>query len=268
MYLLPLLLLSLSAHASQPSLNEDAIYHGKAAAADGQTWKSTVALNFDSPDGKSYACTGVFIEDDLILTAAHCRIKNGGRVDITFYKNNDPANSQVIEVTGDEFKYAPNPRYRKSSAYDPGTDDVAVLVLKDQRLPDGFEAASIQTASIVSASDPGRSVYVAGTGLTHTGAFADRILFAQGTIFTYLDGSVMQVSFPAGVGVCGGDSGGPVFVRSNGKLFLSALTTSTPDDLAAECGNTLYANGITADRFTWIESAASHLRASFSTSSK
>ncbi|MGZ3650998.1 MAG: trypsin-like serine protease, partial [Bdellovibrionota bacterium] len=213
--------------------------------------------------GRSYACTGVFVETDLILTAAHCRIKNGGRVDITLYKNNDPGAAQVIEVTGADFQYAANPRYRKASAYDPGSDDIGLLVLKSQSLPDGFEVAPLQTSAIVSASDPGRPVFVAGTGVTHTGAFADRILFAQGTITTYLDGSVLQINFPYGVGVCGGDSGGPVFVRSNGHLYLSALVTSTPTDLGSECGNSLYANGITADRYNWVQKTADRIRSSF-----
>ena len=53
--------------------------HGRAVAPSGQTWRHTVGLEFAVPAGIEN-CSGVIVEDDLILTAAHCRIPRNSPV--------------------------------------------------------------------------------------------------------------------------------------------------------------------------------------------
>jgi hypothetical protein len=135
------LFFALALLTATPALASDArvfetIYRGKAVDRAGLSWKSTVSLNFDSPDGKWYACSGVFIAQDVILTAAHCRIKDEGTVQIKLFKENSPS-ATIIYAEGKEFQYRAHPRYRKG-AYDAGTDDIGVLVLKNARLPEDF----------------------------------------------------------------------------------------------------------------------------------
>jgi secreted trypsin-like serine protease len=254
------LFFALSSFAASPF--EDAIYNGRPVAADGTSWKSTVGLSFTGTDGQGYACTGSFIAADTILTAAHCRIKNGASVSIALYKENS-TEATYLFADGADYRYVAHPRYRKSSAYDPGSDDVAVLVLKSATLPEDFDTVSIQTSGQARASDPGHQATVVGTGLTEKGEMADHLYFAQGVIANYLAGGVVQINFGGRVGVCGGDSGGPVFVSSGGQLYLSAITTATPTNLGKHCGNVLYANYIDAARYQWINSTAAKIRDSF-----
>lgn len=238
------------------------IYRGKAVEAGGQSWKSTVGLHFIAEDGRLYACSGVFIEDDVLLTAAHCRIKNKGSVEITFYRENS-TDSETFYADGDDYFFRAHPRYRKAR-YDAGTDDLAVLVLKNLRQPEGFSPSPVLHSGLNSAILPGRQISVVGAGRTERGNSSDRLYFAQGKIASYEPGDVMRVTFPSGVGVCGGDSGGPVFVKDNyGTLHLAALTTAVEVNLRNTCGTVLYANFISDTRYDWILDQVATIRAKF-----
>jgi hypothetical protein len=258
MLLLTLLLAALPARALD--LTQDAIYNGRAVAADGQTWKSTVGLSFRATDGGYYACSGVLLETDVILTAAHCGIQNGSELTVTLFRENSP-DGIVLYLGAGDYEFAAHPSYRETTGYEPATDDLAVVVIRNHALPEGFEPAPVQTEAQASASDYGHPAYVVGTGLTEKGTMSDRLYFAQGTFAGYQYGGVLTVSFPGRSGVCGGDSGGPVFVKSGGVLYLSAITNATPTDLSAHCGSLLYATSIDAGRYRWIQGTAARLRA-------
>jgi hypothetical protein len=261
LFLLALSLLSLSARADEARVWET-IYRGKAVDRAGQSWKSTVGLNFESEKGGWFACSGVFIAEDLILTAAHCQIKNGGLVQISLYKENSP-DPTVFYVDGKDFLFRAHPRYRKGT-YDAGTDDVAVLVLKDLRLPADFAPSPVIHSGLNSTLNVGNAISVVGAGRTEKNLMSDCIYFAQGLIESYEPGDVMRVNVNAGQGVCGGDSGGPVFVRGrDGTLFLAALTTAVETNLRNTCGNVLYANFLSDGRYRWVEATAGAARRGF-----
>ncbi len=251
---------------SSPAFAEDAlskateqvIYHGFQISPLSSAWKSSVNLRFDG-----FLCTGVFIESDVILTAAHCDIKNNAFLNIQLYKEDNPEKSTTLRLTGDEYYFRANPHYVKSRDSDPGTDDIAIVVLRNKRIPEGFAPANFQTSDISAASDPGQTVSVVGTGMTDKKKIAARLLGAQGHIDSYLNGEVMKVTMDGTQGVCGGDSGGPVFVEDEGKLFLSSITIAQSGKLSDACGNTLYATVITAKRYNWIMRNARPIRAAF-----
>lgn len=244
-------------------LAEDAVYRGKAVAADGQAWRSTVNLAYETAGGSWGGCTGTFIDDDVILTAAHCRVKNGGQLVVRMYRQNDKEQPEQMWLEGGDFHFTAHPRYVKSSSYDPGSDDIGVIVLKRERLPDGFSVAQFHTAGIRNAADPGRTAFAVGTGRNERGAQTDRILFAQGTISNYETGGVMVVSFQNGQGICGGDSGGPLFVQHGRELYLSAVITAVAANLGQGCGDRLYTNVITAERYNWIQARVRNVRGRF-----
>lgn len=241
------LLLSLLAlnTAQAQSLSEDAIYAGHVVAADGQAWKSTIGLSYSTG-----SCSGVFIEDNVILTAAHCKIVAESDLTITMYKENNPDLVEYISLTPEDYKYTAHPGYVLSQ-YGASTNDIAVIYLKNKYIPEGFTPAPILTSSVADAGNPGRAAYAVGLGGIGHSRSATRLTFAQGTFTQYENGGAVRVDFP-GSGVCPGDSGGPVFAKAGGKLYVAALNMQIQVNVGGNCGTVLYASLITADRYNWF----------------
>ncbi len=240
-------LLSLSpvaAHADM-SLAEDAIYAGHNVAADGQAWKSTVGLSYSTG-----SCSGVFIEENVILTAAHCAVRADSTLTITMYKENDPDQAEYMVLESTDFKYTAHPGYVKS-LYDASTNDIAVIYLKTRTIPEGFTPAQVLTASNTSAGDPGRAAYAVGLGGIGHNVDAKKLSFAQGTFTQYMNGGAVRVDF-RNSGVCPGDSGGPVFAKANGTLYVAALNMQIQVNIGGNCGTVLYASVITGERYNWF----------------
>jgi V8-like Glu-specific endopeptidase len=231
------------AHANE--LAEDAIYNGHAVAADGQTWKSTVGLSYSTG-----GCSGVFIEENVILTAAHCAIKADSELTLTMYKENDPEKVEYIYLAKEDFKYTSHPGYVKS-LYSASTNDIAVIYLKNKTIPEGFTPAQVLTASNTSAGDIGRAAYSAGLGGTGHDVNATKLTFAQGTFTSYEYGGAVRIDF-RGSGVCPGDSGGPVFAKAGGVLYVAALNMQIETNIGGNCGTVLYASVINAERYNWF----------------
>lgn len=241
------LLVLTPAHAN--ALAEDAIYRGTAVGNTGQAWKSSVKLEYNGT-----MCSGVFMTEDTILTAAHCPISNVAILTVKLFRDNNPASSDFIDLEPGEFTYTKHPRYRPVGGGMAGVNDIAVVVLKNKSLPEGFSPAELQTSSDERASDPGETAFMVGAGLKGDGNFADRLFFSKGSIRGYQNGSVMIVEIFDRQGICGGDSGGPVFVSVNGRLKLAGVINSTFDDIGKECGTTVNITTITAEIYNWIQS--------------
>jgi secreted trypsin-like serine protease len=269
MLLLSLLLTLPASAAFNPAV--DAIYAGKPAAAGGSTWKYTAELSIKR-GAQWYGCTGVFVESDLMITAAHC-VQGASQIYIKLYRQNDPEHIVWRTPDSDHVRMVPHPRYIKNYGV-AGSDDIAIIVLKDQNIPEDFGVADLQTSAQDSASDVGKPVIVVGAGGTSNGELSGKIMFANGTIGNYLTGGIMQVNFGGFFqnvkqqGVCGGDSGGPVFVSVGKNLYLTAINTSIQADLGNDCGSTLYTTSIDAARYNWIQSAATRAREELSKSAE
>lgn len=261
---LSLTLLS-SLHAFASDLSEDVIYRGRPVAADGQAWKSTVSLAYQLNNGQWHGCSGTWISSDMILTAAHCEVSNRGSLSIEQWESNDGAKKQQLWLEGKEhaFEFHKHPRYIPSSGYDFGANDIAILVLKETSIPDGFEVASVYHSGVKAAGDPGRALFIAGAGRTERGEGRDMIRFAQGVIDGYEGESRMRVSFPNGQGVCKGDSGGPFFVRSGKELYLAGVLANMMSAPGSHCGQTAYGTVLTAERYDWAMARYRGVRAKF-----
>lgn len=244
--MLPLLLSLLAlipAHAK--NLAEDAIYAGHSVAADGQAWKSTVGLSYSTG-----SCSGVFIEENVILTAAHCSVGVNSDLTITMYKENDPEKAEYLFLSPEDFKYTAHPGYVKST-YSSSNNDIAVIYLKNKTIPEGFTPAPLLTSSNASAGDPGRTAYSVGLGGTGHDVSATKLTFAQGTFTNYEYGGAVRIDF-RNSGVCPGDSGGPVFAKANGTLYVAALNMQIQTNIGGNCGTVLYASVITGERYNWF----------------
>jgi secreted trypsin-like serine protease len=253
-------LVAAQALAAAP-IAQDAIYRGHPVGAGGTSWRSTVGLNLEASNGQWFACTGVFLETDVILTAAHCAegITNASNIYVNLYKENSTAVTTLYPDPGTEVRILAHPGYAKYTT--PSADDLAVIVLRNQTLPDGFRPALVQGKEQADASNNGETATVVGTGRNEKNAMSDRVYYAQGTFSSYQTGDIAVIDFTSDQGICGGDSGGPIFVSQGGQLYLSALNTAVDNNLGNSCGNRMYANAITSERYDWAEAAAVRMRA-------
>jgi V8-like Glu-specific endopeptidase len=213
---------------------------------------------FESSDGNWYGCTGVFIQEDVILTAAHCSIHNGSDLRIHLYKNNS---AQYVELAPkpSEFRFERDPSWND----DFGTNDIAIIVLKNMKIPDGFQPAKILPLALASAADLNQTATVIGVGLTEQGSLSDRLRLAQGQFTSHNeDDGVREIQFPSSKGICTGDSGGPVFVTSGKQAYVAAITNRLDMEFSLNdnCANTILANSISEVRRQWIEATVKKLR--------
>ena len=237
-------------------LTEDAIYRGTRVGADGQTWKSAIQLYFNG-----YACSGVFIRRDVILTAAHCEIQRGAEVTVKYFRANDPAQAEHQYLSASDYKTYAHPSYSGAPYFE---NDYRVIVLTGgNEIRDGFAPVGFITSDYGSAVDPGGTVYIVGAGTTGNDVSADRLSFAKGRIDYYGNGSRMMISVNPGQGVCQGDSGGPVYVSAGGGLVLAGITSSTSNlhGISRGCGTAHEAGLMSADVTEWIRSKADEARA-------
>lgn len=238
------------------SLSEDAIFRGTRVGADGQTWKSAIQLYFNG-----YACSGVFIQRDLILTAAHCEIQRGAQLTIKYFRANDPAQAEHQYLAASEYKTYAYPTYSGAPSYE---DDYRLIVLTGgNEIRDGFAPVGFITSDYASAVDEGGMVYIVGAGTTGNDVSADRLWFAKGRINYYQNGSRMMIGVTPGQGVCQGDSGGPVYVSAGGSLVLAGITSSTSNihGISRGCGDAHEAGLITAEVSEWLQRKADEARA-------
>jgi hypothetical protein len=179
---------------------------GGARAAD---W--TIARHVVLVVGEHSLCSGVAIAPDLVLTAAHCVLLNG-KYRLATFESRRPAFKQVVSVV-------PHPQFSARA----DAPDLALVKLAASPPPNLTPAPFSDRRAPPMVGD---RFVVAGFGLSNPAERKSAGTLRSATLVVTDRPSSQQISLvdpsklgeSAGLGVCNGDSGGPVFDARDGTL--------------------------------------------------
>ena len=210
----------------EPSQN---ILGGQPVEASDPVAASTVAIV--SLSHGSVICTGSLITGNIVMTAAHCTTKDLQPLAILFsrrnWKNEDDVKADIAaKLLLQVDSGAVNSLFGKvQKGQKDNWGDIAVLRFKGA-LPAGYAPAKLLNNR--AALQNGMTVTLAGYGLIDGARKTDTDSLRKVDLpLTNATFSKTEVMFDqsAGKGGCHGDSGGPAFVRLNGKLLLFGITS-------------------------------------------
>ena len=171
---------------------------GGAKPADPAIARYVVQIN-----GERSLCTGVAIAPDLVLTAAHCVLENG-KYRLTAFEGRRPISRDVSTVT-------PHPQFSLRS----DAPDLALVKLAVRPAPNLSPVAFSDRRAPPSVGDrfivAGFGVAVQGNAKTAGQLRAATLVATErpsSQLLSLVDPHTLGES--AGLGVCNGDSGGPV----------------------------------------------------------
>lgn len=178
--------------------------------------------------GGQSLCSGVAIAPDLVLTAAHCVLSNG-KYRLVAFEGRQPTVREVASV-------APHPQF--SPAAD--APDLAVVKLARPPAPNLAPAALSDRRAPPSVGD---RFIVAGFGVSVQGDRRTAGKLRAVTLVATDRPSSQQLVLvdpqrlgeTSGLGVCNGDSGGPVFDARDRTLF-GIVSWSARGDGEPVCG--------------------------------
>ncbi len=237
---------------------QDSITSGKAVAQDNPQFKSVVGIRMIIPGGE-YAgiCTGTLIQEDVVLTAAHC------------LKDEEHKYSDIFVIFNNDVRGVPRQFTRRAvrgivhHAYVDGRNsnshDIALLKFTGG-LPAGYKVAPLMK--------PGMSL-VRGDKITVAGYGINSIIKNKGSgILRFAEVKIAEpnsteTEFRVSQwlrGVCMGDSGGPAFKTINGVQHVVGVTNKTFEIGPFHCIISSYF--VRVDRFyNWIQHGLKSLKA-------
>ena len=182
---------------------------------------STVALIGQSRQGQ-FTCSAVLVKRQILITAAHCA-DSPARISAAFStKLRGLIANDVIPV----IRKAVHPDYvSNSDGQGLPPHDVAVLKLAEPA-PERFQATPLLTDERI-VQNPTEAL-IAGYGITESGDDSGtlRSTLAQ---FTGIDSlGRLKIEDTLRRGACSGDSGGPLFLESNGTFFAAGVLSGGP----------------------------------------
>jgi len=213
-------------------------------------WIVSVTTNTD--DGYSYNCGGTFVSPRHIVTAAHCTQIPGKTitgVEVKYGQN---------DLTSGDIKTATVKKWHNYPNYNPDTihNDIAVLELTEEvSFTDDIAPACLPKQG---ADYAGKTALVAGWGSTdNVGGTTNVLLSLSKEMGTEdyckenggdnYDHSMMNCFvYEQGKDSCGGDSGGPVTVTDDDKVYLIGAVSFGP----TKCGES--PTGVNARVSTYI----------------
>ncbi len=242
------------------SKNTSQIINGSIVTAD-DVIATHIVIVFDKTNG--YICTGTIIEKNTILTAAHCLSPNFRQFEIIFSRHIADLDNRKEEVIRKATQVIINDDYNKKSksATDEDQSDIGLIYFEGD-LPAGYKQADIMFHANDLKKDT--QVIIAGYGVTQVGwadvkykkseKFHEKMM--AGEVFCDVEtldhdghptcielsmsgegelrktqASIKYISQSEFVldekksGTCVGDSGGPVFLEKEGRLYLVGVTS-------------------------------------------
>jgi hypothetical protein len=216
---------------------------GGAQPARGEIARLVVMVN----TARGAYCTGTMLARDIVLTAAHCISASHG---LTVSRGNGDAAAYKVTAAVAHPEYDPGSHARSEA-----TVDLALLKLASP-LRDPKPVVALGRVPL-----PGERVVVAGLGATAPGSSAGPGTPHTATLMAVGEPSSLQLRLAdpasrggavAGLGSCDGDSGGPVFEWSGGRLVLiGVLSWSSGPNMNAGCGGVTGATPL-ARHWEWM----------------
>ena len=171
----------------------------------------------------SFTCTGVVYSKQLILTAGHCLGAPGWAELTVHFKLNKNSPGPAIKVI-EQLRIASIPTDGKEFDW----QDLALLKLASPIPANYLPAALLNENDKLQAGD---DVIMAGYGRTvaqpnYSGDGGIGVL--RSVQQKILQANYGQTEILASIkdrGACGGDSGGPLFIERNGKLFVAGIAS-------------------------------------------
>lgn len=232
------------------------IINGDIVTKSTQITNSTVLIvQVNSKDEQS-VCTGTLIDDNKVLTAAHCAPPDTSAIYIAFTKNSQCIGADPINTLRVVDKVLTHPDYDfTSKSLSNASQDIAVmkfsgpkalgytveeLPLKDLKVSDS------DNLTMLGFGDTIENARDAGT-LRMTSASATRLQKSFHVALTKTDFEIPKTFalLQDKNGVCGGDSGGPLFVNNpDGKPLLVGITSMGVDHRTTSISKTRVCHGI------------------------
>jgi secreted trypsin-like serine protease len=242
--------------ATVPAFAKDYIVGGQEVGPTDPIRASTVALYDPSPTGHGGSlCTASLIRKNIALTAAHC-IQRGGPDPVVLFGRNlhspDTVRREVEAV-------AVNPKWNTHAGKGSDQGDIALVKFRGA-LPVGFK--KISTVGKDSEIKNGSKQVLAGYGISNarTKEGAGILRKTEVSVLHNRPGkSEMILDQRHGHGACHGDSGGPAFMKRNGKIVLAGVTNrGYPNRAPDDCAHQVVYTKVPAYR-SWIQKSEKKL---------
>ncbi len=212
--------------------SETKIVGGSLVTAADPVAKSTVSL-LDA-GGRAF-CTGSLVDSQMVLTASHCLEGYPARrqMFVGFGLVAGEMDAEHMIGVSSRFQHEEyNTSAMETEIPTEAPNDIAVLFLESAAPSDAQAVSMLTTAT---ALRTGETLTLAGFGLTRASNGTSGTLRRVDVKLTSLYEASNEIEFgdSGGRSACMGDSGGPAFVKRNGRLALVGVTSrgsSTCDD--------------------------------------
>lgn len=208
---------------------------------------STVMVLHKNYKDEISICTGTLIDKDKVLTAAHCTSLFGGKSVIAFSNNAScvaAAPKRTLRVVTNEAVHKDYSYWNKND-FDNSSADLAIMKFSGG-LPEGYKVRELPAKSFSTAAVD--ELVMAGYGVTSEKAKDSGTLRFTTTSAANILGDSFHleiigktVSVEKTViveqpikGVCTGDSGGPLYVKTKNGLTLIGITSMGADNKARD----------------------------------
>jgi secreted trypsin-like serine protease len=213
----------------------DGIIGGQAAAMSNDFSKNIVAL-YNVAQGS--LCTASIYSDTVLVTAAHC-VEGADPTTMVAIFGLDLRVRSAVEIRR-VVNFAATPVWKARRSQEKNTGDLAIVGFTGG-LPKGYVPAEfLADASLLTVN---QVVTLAGYGASKVVPTAKQKHQESGTL-RFVETSIKDMSFSAsevvveqskGQGACHGDSGGPAYLRVNGKFLSFGVTSRGVNDRNDTC---------------------------------